>query len=693
MLKGRMKIADISVSALFIGIIMIMLIPLPTWIMDTLIIMNITISVFMLLASLFVKNILDFSVMPTMLLITTLFRLALNLSSTKLILGNGGNAGKVIETFGNFVIGGNLVVGIVVFIIIVAIQFIVITKGSERVSEVAARFTLDAMPGKQMAIDADLNTGAIDEATARQRREDIQREADFYGSMDGASKFIKGDAIISIVITIINIVGGLIIGILMDGMEAGDAVQVYTLATVGDGLVGQIPSLLISTATGIIVTRSTSGGSFGTDLSHQILLNQNVLLLVGYVLCVLGLIPGLPKVQIFMIAAALITVGFILSRKKEKEEAAAEEEQAAAVKLTPEEAAVEKRKPENVLNLLQVEQLELEFGYGLVPMVDVSLGGDLLDRIVMIRRQCAIDLGIVVPSIRLRDNVRLKPNEYVLKIKGDEVARGEVMPDHYLAINSDGAEETISGIETVEPTFGLPALWITKKQRERAELLGYTTIDPPSVITTHLIEVIKSNASELMNRQQVQMLVDNLAKTQPMLVEEVIPKLYSYGDLQKILAGLLRENIPIKNLSTILETLADSGNAGKTTEELVEKVRQNLGRVITHRFLEGENVSVVVLDSSLEQLIIERTRKTESGNVVILEPAQLQQLLLNTKEIVEHAAMQGKKIIVLTSSAVRPRFKTLLSQTMPDLTVLSYNEVTQNFEIHIDGVINLDSAA
>jgi len=682
-----MKAADISISALILAVIMIMIIPLPTWLMDMLLIMNITISVFILLASLSIKETLEFSILPTLLLLTTLFRLALNLSSTKLILGNSGDAGQVIRTFGNFVIGGNLVVGVVVFIIIVAIQFIVITKGAERVSEVAARFTLDAMPGKQMAIDADLNTGAIDEATARKRRTDIQREADFYGAMDGASKFIKGDAIISIVIALVNIIGGLIIGILIDKMPASEAISTFTLATVGDGLVGQIPALLISTSTGIIVTRSNSGTSFGVEMATQLLSNPNTIMLCGYVLIVLGLVPGFPKIQIFSLAAALLGIGIQQQRKVRREEAVVPKENPA------EKAAAEKRKPESVLNLLQVEQMELEFGYGLIPLVDRSLGGDLLDRIVMIRRQCAIDLGIIVPSIRLRDNVRLNTNEYVLKIQGEEVARGEVMADHYLAINSEGRKETISGIETVEPTFGLPALWITKKQREKAELLGYTTIDPPSVITTHLIEVIKKHAYELMNRQQVQALVENLAKQQPMLVEEVIPKLYSLGELQKILSGLLRESVPIKNLAAILETLANNPQMGHNMDDLLEKVRQSLSRVITSRFLSGDDAGMLTLDSGVEQLIAEHTRKTESGKMTILEPAQMKLLLVNTKTLADQLTMEGKKTVVLTSPVIRQNFKHLIEQAMPDVTVLSYTEIQQNYEIQIAGVITMEKRA
>lgn len=683
----KMKLADVSLSALILGVIMIMILPMPTWMMDTLLILNITISVFILLASLTIKETLEFSVLPTLLLLTTVFRLALNLSSTKLILGNAGNAGKVIQTFGNFVIGGNLIVGVVVFIIIVAIQFVVITKGAERVSEVAARFTLDAMPGKQMAIDADLNTGAIDEATARKRRATIQQEADFYGAMDGASKFIKGDAIISIIITLVNIIGGLIIGVLVNKMALTDAINVYTLATVGDGLVEQIPALLISTSTGIIVTRSDSGTSFGTQLSKQILGNPNTMVLSGYVLLVMGLIPGFPKVQVYAIAAVLLFFGFRLQKKE------------GAAKKTPpaekpeEKAAAEKRKPENVLGLLQVEQMELEFGYGLLPMIDRSLGGDLLDRIVMIRRQCAMDLGIVIPSIRLRDNVRLGTNEYVLKIQGEEVARGEVLTDRYLAINSEGGKETISGIETVEPTFGLPALWITKKQREKAEMLGYTTIDPPSVITTHLVEVIKHHAFELVDRQQTQMLVENLSKQQPMLVEEVVPKLFSYGEVQKILVGLLRENVPVKNLTVILETMADNPQLGHDMDAMLEKVRQSLSRVITARFLTGDDPGIAALDPGMEQMIAENTRKTENGRMTILDPTQLKRLLSSTKNAVEQITMQGKHPVILTSPVIRQNFKRLISMSLPDVTVLSYAEVEQNYELHITDMIGKEQTA
>jgi len=663
-------------------VVLLIIIPLPTWLVDALLIMNITISLFILLVTLFVKRPLDFAVLPTLLLLTTLFRMALSLTTTKLILSNGGYAGQVVQTFGTFVIGGNLVVGFVAFLIIVAIQFIVITKGSERVSEVAARFTLDAMPGKQMSIDADLNTGVIDEATARQRRQEIQREADFYAAMDGASKFIKGDAIISIVIIIVNIVGGLIVGVTQEGMDLSNAVSIYILATVGDGLVSQIPALLISTSTGIIVTRSASDGTFGQDLTKQLLANPNIMLICGGILIFMCLIPGFPKLQILLIAALLLAGGLYLRSQVKK---------SAEVELTEpdvaEQAAEEKRKPENVLSLLQVEQLELEFGYGIVPLVDASLGGDLLDRIIMIRRQCAIDLGIILPSVRMRDNVRLGTNEYKILIKGIEVARGEIMPDHYLAINAEGTKETITGIETVDPAFGLPALWITKKQREKAELLGYTTIDPPSVITTHLMEVIKTHAAELLNRQQVQTLIENLAKTQPALVEEVVPKMFSYGEIQKVLTRLLRENIPIKNLATILETLAEYGSVTKNPDELTELVRQSLSRVITGRFLTGDDVAVLALDAKLEQLIAEKTKKTETGLVTVLEPNQLQAIFTSLKTLLERFTLEGKRVVVLTAPAIRPRFKKLIEQVAPGVPVLSYAEIDPNLELHIEGVI------
>jgi flagellar biosynthesis protein FlhA len=686
---GNMKIADIAISGLILGIVLVIILPIPTWLLDMLLIMNITFSIFIMLSTLYIKSALEFSILPTLLLITTLFRLSLNLASTKLILGNSGFAGQVIQTFGKFVIGGNIVVGIISFVIIIAIQFVVITKGAERVSEVAARFTLDAMPGKQMAIDADLNTGVIDEATAKQRRLDIQHEADFYGAMDGASKFVKGDAILAIIITIVNIVGGLIIGVVINGEAITDAVGVYTLSTVGDGLVSQIPALLISTSTGIVVTRSGSESSFGTTMAKQLMSNPTIMMLCGIILALLALVPGFPHIEMLLLAGVLAFVGYRGSKKKQQKEDDEKQREAMVQNDSAEAVAAEKRKPEDVMNLLKVQQLELEFGYGIVPLVDVSLGGDLLERLIMIRRQCAIDLGIVLPSIRLRDNVQLPNNQYIVKIKGAEVARGEIMPDHFLAINSDNADETITGIEAVDPAFGLPALWITKKQRERAELLGYTTIDPPSVITTHLIEVIKSHAFELLDRQQVQMLVENLGKQQPALVEEVVPKMFTYGEIQKVLMGLLRENVPIKNLGVIVETLADYGHTTKNIEELTEFARQALSRVITTRFLEDEDVVMIALDNKVEQMIAEKTKKTDTGFFTSLDPGQLERLFQNVKNIIEKLNLQGKTPVIVTSPGVRPRFKKLMEQILPTQTVLSYSEIDQSKEMRIEAIIDI----
>ncbi len=678
-----MKIADIFMAGLVLAVIMLIIIPLGTAVLDVMLIINIALSVFILLTTLNIKQPLEFSILPTLLLITTLFRLSLNVASTRLILGNGGNAGNVIATFGNFVIGGNLVVGLVVFLIIIAIQFIVITKGAERVAEVAARFALDAMPGKQMSIDADLNTGAIDEVTAKQRRLDIQRESDFYGSMDGASKFIKGDAIIGIIITLINIVGGLIIGVVMEGMQAMDAVQVYTLATVGDGLVSQIPALLISTSMGVVVTRASSGNSFGEDVAEQLFSKPYIFMGAGSVVLLLSLVPGLPKIPMMAIAAGLIIVGYTaISKSKKKTEVVQE------VASQAEAAAEEKRKPENIASLLKIEPVEFEFGYGIIPMVDTNLGGDLLERIVMIRRQCALEMGVIVPSIRLRDNVQLHTSEYVLKIKGQEVARGEVMADHVLAINAAGTQETISGIETVDPAFGMPALWINKNIREKAELLGYTTFDPPSVIATHLTELIKQYSYELMSRQQVQTLIDNLKAQQPALVEEAT-RVFSLGEIQKVLVNLLRESVPIRDMATILETLADYGVVTKDTDLLTEYVRQGMRRTITRRFVQGDEATVITLEPQLEQLILERSKQNEVGSSVAIDPSQMQSIILSIKDNVESLSARGKTPVVLTSPLVRRKFKKIAEMIVPDLAVLSYNELDQSIEIHSEGVIRV----
>ena len=679
------KISDILIAVIVLGIVLLIIIPLPTWLMDFFLIINISMSLLVLLITLYTKKTLDFSTYPTILLIITLFRLSLNISSTRLILGNGGDAGNVIKAFGSFVVGENLVVGLVIFLIIVVVQFIVITKGAERVAEVAARFTLDAMPGKQMAIDADLSSGLINESQARERRQEIQAEADFYGAMDGASKFVKGDAIVGIVITLINIIGGIIVGLMGvtgNALSFDEVMQVYTLATVGDGLCSQIPALLISTATGIIVTRAATKESFGQDLSRQMLSQPIVFYILAGMLVLISLIPGLPTVPILLVAAATLLAGYFKNKSvKEKEE---------AVKMdTAETTAAEKRKPESVTSLLHVDLIEMEFGYGLISLVDASQGGDLLDRIVMIRRQCALDLGIIVPIVRLRDNVQLGTKQYVIKIKGLEVARGEVMPDHYLALKPDDVEDPVDGIETVEPAFGLPALWISAANHEKAELKGYTTIDVPSVISTHLMEVIKKHADELLGRQQVQTILDNLKKQQPALVDEVVPKMFSVGEVQKVLANLLRENISIRDIGSILEIMGDYGTITKDPDILTEHVRHKLRRAITKSFIPDGKARVITISPDVEKAVSASVRQTEQGAHAVLEPTQIQKLLNNIKKAIESALSLGITPMVITSPQIRRHIKNLSTQVYPDLIVLSYNELEQNVQITSDWVVSL----
>jgi len=680
-----LKVTDILVAVLILAIILLIIIPLSPGIMDILLIANITMSLMILLITLYTKRTLDFSTYPTLLLIVTLFRLSLNISSTRLILGNGGNAGSVIKAFGSFVVGGNLVVGFVVFLIIVIVQFVVITKGAERVSEVAARFTLDAMPGKQMAIDADLSSGLINEDQARERRSDIQREADFYGAMDGASKFVKGDAIVGIIITIVNVVGGILVGVLGVGgktMDFGQVVQVYTLATVGDGLCSQIPALLVSTATGIIVTRASTKTSFGQDLSKQLFNQPYVFYILGGLLLLISFIPGLPVIPLLIAAVALPIIGYMRTRSEKKK-------QEAEIQSEAEITASEKRKPENVTSLLHVDLIEMEFGYGLISLVDASQGGDLLDRVVMIRRQCALDLGIIVPIVRLRDNIQLGTKEYVIKIKGLEVARGEVMLGRYLALKPEDVDEPIDGIETVEPAFGLPALWIAEKDREKAELKGYTTIDVPSVISTHLMEIIKRHADELLGRQQVQTILDNLKKTQPALVDEVVPKLFSVGEVQKVLANLLRENVSIRDIASILEILGDYGTITRDTDVLTEYVRQKLKRAITRSFIPDGKARVMTLNPSAEKVISDSLRQTDRGVSAAMEPSQIQQLLTSIKKGVDHFISIGIAPILITSPQIRRHIKNLSAQVYPELVVLSYNEIEPNVEIFSDWTVSI----
>jgi len=678
----RLRIADVALAILLLLILVVIIFPSNTMLMDFLLIINMAVCIIILLFSLYVKDPVDFSVFPTILLFITVFRLALNLASTRLILGNEGYAGEVIRAFGEVVVGGNLAVGVITFLIILIVQFMVITKGAERVSEVSARFTLDAMPGKQMAIDADLNSGFIDEDQARQRREKIQHEADFHGAMDGASKFIKGDAIAGLLVTFVNAIGGIVMGMLTMDADIGEIAQIFTLATIGDGLITQIPALLISTASGIIVTRSGRDESFGEEMSKQLLGQPNALIMGGVLLILISLMPGLPTIPMWIVAIILMIIGYVTYNRIQKE---------AIVEVHEEEevAAEEKRKPESVTALLQVDPIELEFGYGIVPMVDVSQGGDLLDRVVMIRRQCAIDMGVIVPAIRLRDNIQLGTNAYSIKIKGVEIAKGEVMADHLLALSSGEVEEEIYGIPTVEPTFGLPALWIPKSDREEAEIMGYSTVDPPSVIATHLTEIIKRYGHELLNRQQVQTLVDNLKKAQPALVDEVVPKMFSLGEIQKILANLLSENVPIRDMASIVEALGDYGNLTRDPDMLTEYVRQSLRRSISKRFIPEDVAYAITLDPVVEQLVIEGTKQSEHGSYLAIEPMQVHAIFDRLREIIENMKNKGRTPVILTSPLVRRQFRKISEQISPELAVLSYNEIDSGVEVLSEGVVRL----
>lgn len=678
-----MKRGDVLVAVLVLAIIMLIIIPLSPLMMDILLIVSISISLLILLIALYMKETLEFSTYPTLLLLVTLFRLALNISSTRLILSNGGNAGAVITTFGNFVVGSNIVVGLVIFFIIVLIQFIVITKGAERVSEVAARFTLDAMPGKQMAIDADLNAGVIDENTARKRRSDIQREADFYGAMDGASKFVKGDAILGIIVTFINIIGGIIIGLLGVGgstMTFEKVLQVYTLATVGDGLCSQIPALMVSTATGIIVTRSGNDQTFAESLSAQLFGKPTVAFVLSGMLIVLAMIPGLPTIPMLLIAIAVAAGAYAKIQDRKRQEKKLQES-------SLEQSALERRKPESVTELLNVDLIEMEFGYGLLSLVDTAQGGDLLDRVVMIRRQCAMDIGIVVPVVHLRDNIQLDNNAYSIKIRGQEVASGEVMPDRFMALKPAEAEEEIEGIATTEPTFGLPALWIVENMRDRAEMLGYTTIDAPSVIATHLMETIKRHASELLTRQQVQTLLEHLKEQESALVDEVVPRQITVGEIQRILAALLDEGMSIRDMVTILEVISDHINVTRDPEQLAEYVRQGMKRAITRTYAKDGALHVITLDPALEQMMNESIKQTNQGQFMTLEPGQIQKILQALKKAAERAVNLGLTPVVLTSPNVRRHFRRITAQFNRDIVVLSFSEVEHGVQIYSDGVI------
>jgi len=682
-----LKLFNNIVSAFVVAVIFLIIIPLPTWLLDFMFITNLTVSLVLLLLTMYIKESLEISIYPSLLLITTLFRLALNISSTRNILGNNGYAGEVVKTFGEFVIQGNVVIGLVIFLIIVLVQFIVITKGSERVAEVSARFTLDAMPGKQMAIDADLSSGLIDEQTARVRRSNIQREADFFGAMDGASKFVKGDAIISLVVTFINLIGGIAIGFINGVGTFQEIVQIYSVATVGDGLMSQIPALLISVATGMIVTRSASEANLNEDVIHQFSGQPMVLIMAGLAMTTFCFI-GFPVPQVLTMSVFLITLGVVLMRKSKSAPVAAQEAPTVTEEVTSE--ADYYKNIDNVYGLLNVDQVSMEFGYSLIPLVDEASGGSFVDRVVMFRKQFAQEMGLVFPSVRLKDSGQLNPNQYSISIKGEQVAQGEVLVDHYLALASDPAHDTIEGIETIEPAFGIAAKWISEDRRVKAELAGYTLIDPTSVIITHLSEVIKAHAHELLNRQEVNNILANLRKTNESIVNDTIPNIIAIGTLQKILCNLLREGVPIRDSETVLETLADYGATVKDMDMLTEYVRQSLKRTITHRFAEAGQLKVISLDANIENQIMGAVKKVDNGSYLALDPQTIQGIVSATNREIEKIKDLVTVPIVLTSPIVRIYFKKLVDQFYPNTVVLSFNEIDPDIKIQALGNITLE---
>ncbi|NPV71252.1 MAG: flagellar biosynthesis protein FlhA [Firmicutes bacterium] len=675
-----MRNGDAVLAAAVVLVVGMMLIPLPPVLLDLLFAVNISISLMMLLVTMYTMQPLDFAVFPSLLLLTTILRLALNVSATRLIL-LGGYAGQIINSFGNFVVGGDPVVGFIVFLILVIIQFIVITRGAERVAEVAARFTLDALPGKQMSIDADLNAGLINDQQARERRQKVQREADFYGSMDGASKFVKGDAIAALLITAINLIGGFIIGV-FSGMSPLDSWQTYALLTVGGGLAAQVPALLISTATGIIVTRAASDGSLGEDLVGQLLAQPKILGISGGVLMALGVVPGLPHIPFLALGVGLLGLASVVrSGARKKKEAAAREAR--------DEEAEALRRPESVLPLIPLDPLEIELGYGLIGLADPSQGGDLLDRVVMVRRQMALDWGLVVPPIRVRDNLgQLEPNEYVIKLRGAEVAKGELMADHYLAMSPCG-EDDVQGIPTKEPAFGLPAVWVTGEAKEKTELLGYTVVDPSSVLATHLAEVLKSRAYELLTRQTVKDLLDTVKQSHAALVDELSPNLLSLGEIQKVLQNLLREGIPVRDMVTILETLADYARVTRETDLLTEYVRQAMARTITRQFkLNSGRAKVVTVDPALERRVLEAVKKSDRGSYIALDPALIESIGRSLDEMVGRLISTGAQPVVLCSSPVRVYVRRLVERLSPRVAVLAYEEIDPSAQLESVGMIS-----
>lgn len=675
-----MKKNDLFIGLYILAAIVFLIVPMKPLLLDFLLALNISIAMIILFNALFSKEVLNLSTFPTILLFTTVFRISLNVSSTRLILTSG-DPGEVVRQFGQFVGGGNLITGLIIFFILILIQFMVINKGSERVSEVSARFTLDAMPGKQMAIDADLNTGAITDAQAKERRDKIQDEAAFFGSMDGATKYVKGDATTGLIITVINLIGGVLMGMTRDGLPVGEALQQYSLLTIGDGLVSQLPSLMISLSTGIIVTKVSKEADIGDVLVKQLFSIPKVLYMVGGSMIFLGVVTPLPFMVFALYGAIFLGAGYTIAKRVNVEQI---EEEASAEETSAEEI----RRPENVVSLLQVDSIELEFGYGIIPLADVNQGGDLLDRVVLIRRQIAVEFGCVVPTIRLRDNIQLNPNQYVIKIKGIPVSDGEILFDHYMAMNPGYVEEEITGIPTFEPSYHLPAIWITEGQRERAESFGYTVVDPPSIIATHLTEVIRQHLDELLTRQDVQNLINNVQDANQTLITELVPKLLSVGEIQKVLQNLLREGISIRDLITIFETLADYAPTTRDTDVLTEYVRQSLKRAISSKYFPtNETTSVVTLDPKVEQEIMGTVKQTEQGAYLALDPARTQDIMKSVQEEVEKLENLGKNPIIITSPIVRMYFKKLTRDYFKDLIVISYNEIESNVELQSVGMV------
>ncbi len=689
------RILENAVSLIVVMIVLLLIIPLNTFLVDVMIILNIGVSMLILLISMNIKEPLEFSIFPSLLLITTLFRIGINVSTTRSILGNGGSAGAVIRAMGDFVLQGNVVVGCVIFLIIVLVQFLVITKGAERVAEVAARFTLDAMPGKQMAIDADLGSGLINEQEAKERRQKIQKEADFYGSMDGATKIVKGDATMSLIITAVNFIGGCVIGMVMGGMTFTEVLSAYSLATVGDGLVSQIPALMISTATGMIVTRAVAEDSLNIDVTKQFLNQPRSIMLTGAMLAILLVLPGMPKLQLAVVSLVLMLGGWQLSRRMEEMAQPAQAQTGEGTLRMTEEEQLQAAEEENfkdinsVYSLINVEPIEMEFGYSLIPLVDEASGGRMIDRIVIFRRQYAQEMGLVIPSIRLRDSSSLNTNQYLIKIRGEEVAKGEILVDYYLALEPPNLEKEIDGIDTIEPAYGIPSKWITVDKKEMAEIYGYTVIDPLSVMLTHLSETVRQHAHELLNRQEVVRLVENMKKQTPELVEELLPSLISYGNFQKILTNLLKEGIPIKDMETIMETIIDSAMTVKDIDTITENIRVALKRTITRKFCEGGSMKVVTLDAELEKSIVTSLTSGERGMYLALSPDVMQNIITQLSDEVKKFHELAQSPLVLTSQVVRVHFYRLIEQFFPDVYVLSFNEISNNIQIQAIGNITL----